>query len=151
MTINIEFIGRASSAPEVHTFQNGTSVTKVDVAVHQGYYDQSHTWVERETAWFKVQFASKQAMSQVSQIQKGSKILIVGTMKIRNYQDKQDQPRQSLDVSARHVALVYTEPRQRSEYPQQSPTQGQVDAWQSKPGKDDSDPWATEVSDEPAF
>ncbi|AKV55530.1 single-strand binding protein [Bifidobacterium actinocoloniiforme DSM 22766] len=141
MSTAIELTGNAGGDPETRTFQGG-SVTTVSVAVNQGYMDQSHNWVEQGTAWYRVRLNGKQALDQAKYIHKGTKLLVNGGLKVREYTDKQGQARQALEVSARHVGIIHSEPRQQ---------QGQAGSWgggqgatrsQQQPAT--SDPWGAQ-------
>ena len=112
MAADIEIVGNAGGEPETTTFQNGGSATTVSVAVNQGYMDkQTRQWVDQGTAWYRVNLYSDQAKQQAQFIRKGVKLIVTGGLKVREYQDRQGQQRQSLDLQARHVGIIHTEQR----------------------------------------
>lgn len=134
MSIDIEFVGNAGDKPKTVTFNDGNTVTSVSVGVNQGYYDKQQNWVDQGTAWFTVKPFGKQAESQLKHITKGVKLLVNGSLKTREYTDKQGMKRLSLEVTARRLGIVHTDRQQsQPEYgsPQSQPRASQVH----------SDPW----------
>lgn len=147
MAADIEIVGNAGGEPETVTFQNGGSATTVSVAVNQGYMDkQTRQWVDQGTAWFRVTLYSDQAKQQAQFIRKGVKLIVTGGLKVREYQDRQGQQRQSLDLQARHVGIIHTEQRngqgqQQGGFNRQQPVSNGFSA--PAPGATAQDPWST--------
>lgn len=161
MSADIEIVGNAGGEPETTTFNNGGSATTVSVAVSQGYMDkQTRQWVDQGTAWYRVTLYSDQAKQQARYITKGTKLIVTGGLKVREYRDRQGQQRQSLDLQARHVGIIHTE--QRDGQAQQSrqwggqPAQAPVTTGTYAPAPaamqpaQPRDPWGGD-SDEPVF
>lgn len=126
MAIGVSFAGNCGGEPETRLFNNGSSTT-FSVAVSQGYFDQSHQWVDQGTAWVRVRPVGKMAQAQMSSISKGVKVLIVGTLKVCEYTDKDGAKRMSLDVAARHIGIAQSS---QSNTTQSTPTaQPTQDPW----------------------
>ena len=155
MAADIEIVGNAGGEPETVTFQNGGSATTVSVAVNQGYMDkQTRQWVDQGTAWFRVTLYSDQAKQQAQFIRKGVKLIVTGGLKVREYQDRQGQQRQSLDLQARHVGIIHTEQRngqgqQQGGFNRQQPVSNGFSA--PTPGATAQDPWGGDPNADPVF
>lgn len=150
MSVSIEIVGNAGGDPSTTAFQDGGESTTVSVAVNQGYFDRDNNWVDQGTAWYRVTLRSDQARQQAKFINKGVKLIISGTLKVRAYQDKQGVDRQSLEVMARHVGIVHTEPRRLAQQWGSSPKQWSGRRPQASAGQS-HDPWGGAGNDNPVF
>ena len=157
MAADIEIVGNAGGEPETTTFQNGGSATTVSVAVNQGYMDkQTRQWVNQGTAWYRVTLYSDQAKQQAQFIRKGVKLIVTGGLKVREYQDRQGQQRQSLDLQARHVGIIHTEQRngqgqQQGGFAGSRQQSAMSNGFQAPaPGATAQDPWSTPTGQGPA-
>lgn len=154
MAADIEIVGNAGGEPETTNFQNGGSATTVSVAVSQGYMDkQTRQWVDQGTAWYRVTLHSDQAKQQARFIQKGVKLIVTGCLKVREYQDRQGQQRQSLDLQARHVGIIHTEQRngqgqQQGGFAGSRRQSAMSNGFQAPaPGAQPQDPWGGDSDD----
>ena len=155
MAADIEIVGNAGGEPETTTFNNGGSATTVSVAVSQGYMDkQTGQWHDQGKAWYRVNLYSDQAKQQAQFIRKGVKLIVTGGLKVREYQDRQGQQRQSLDLQARHVGIIHTEQRngqgqQQGGFNRQQPVSNGFQA--PTPGAQPQDPWGGDHNADPVF
>ena len=156
MAADIEIVGNAGGEPETTNFQNGGSATTVSVAVSQGYMDkQTRQWVDQGTAWYRVTLYSDQAKQQAQFIHKGVKLIVTGGLKVREYQDRQGQQRQSLDLQARHVGIIHTDQRNGQGQQQWGAKQSQQPVSNGfsapAPGAQPQDPWGGDPNADPVF
>lgn len=126
MAVNICFQGNVGGEPNTRTFQNGSSVTTFSVAVSQGYFDQSHQWVDQGTMWIDVECAPG-AAKQLPFVHKGVRVLVTGLLSQRFWTDKQGAERSSLRCYARALGFINKPQQQGQPAPAQQAASG--DPW----------------------
>ena len=118
----IEFSGNVGKDPETRTFQNGNSVTTVNVAVTPSY-QKNGQWTDKETIWFQVTPMSNAAKAQIPFITKGSRVVVSG--QLTTYTN--DKGTKYLQVAARTLAVLHTS----------------KDSQKSAPAQSSAEPWAS--------
>ena len=101
MNVNRIFVGgRVGKTPEIRKTQSGKSVANFSIAVTEKYNGKEDvTWLN-VTAWDKsAEFAEKW-------IQKGARVLVVGKIQIRQYDDRDGNKRTSTDVIAQDIQVI---------------------------------------------
>ena len=102
MAINqITIEGNVGSEPERKFTQDETLVT----------FSLAHTpWSkakgEGETMWFRVTFWERRADLVMDNVNKGDKILVMGTFKQSTYTDKEGNTKTSLDITGSEFAIL---------------------------------------------
>lgn len=112
-------VGNLGQDPEVRATASGTSVANLSVAVtsYAGKDQPEHT------EWFRCTVWGAQADNAGKYLNKGSKVLIVGEMRTRKWQDQNGQDRYSTELHAKDLQFMGGAPS-ASNSPQQ-PQQGQ--------------------------
>lgn len=106
----------------------GKAVLSISVAEGHRKRDQSGTWQDDGTTWWRVTVWERQAEALVEVLKKGDRVLVVGQVRSREW-DKDGEKRTAYDVTARHVAVI---PRggQPGQQQGQAPAGGQAgDPW----------------------
>jgi single-strand DNA-binding protein len=101
MNVNRIFVGgRVGKTPEIRQTQSGKSVANFSIAVTEKYNGKEDvTWLN-VTAWDKsAEFAEKW-------ITKGARVLVVGKIQIRQYDDRDGNKRTSTDVIAQDIQVI---------------------------------------------
>ena len=102
MAINqITIEGNVGTEPERKFTQDETLVT----------FSLAHTpWSKAkgvgETIWFRVTFWERRADSVMDNVNKGDKILVIGTFKQSTYTDKEGNTKTSLDITGSEFAIL---------------------------------------------
>ena len=130
---DITFTGHLGQDPELRFQPNGKAVLSLSVAESHSRRNPSGGWDDDGTTWWRVTAWDRQAETLADVLRKGDRVLVVGTVRSRDWEDRDGQKRTSHDVNARTVAVV---PKANAGT---RPTQQQPPAA--------NDPWAT---DEPA-
>ncbi len=100
MLNRITIMGRLTRDPELRRTQSGVSVCSLTVAVDRDFKSQSG---EKQTDFIDV-VAWRQTGEFISNyFQKGSMIIVDGSLQSRKWQDKQGQNRTSWEVIANNV------------------------------------------------
>lgn len=129
MAVNICFQGNVGGEPQTRTFNNVSSVTTFSVAVSQGYFDQSHQWVDNGTMWIDVECAPG-AAKQLPFVHKGVRVIVNGLLSQRFWTDKQGAERSTLRCYAQ--ALGFINKTQQQGQPAPAPqTAAHGDPWEA--------------------
>ncbi|WP_350347235.1 single-stranded DNA-binding protein [Agromyces sp. G08B096] len=89
----ISLIGNLTSPVELRFTANGKAVGNVTVAVNRKRGDQEETDFHRVTLW-------EQLAENAAQLEKGTRVVVVGRLTQRSYEDKQGEKRTAWDVTA---------------------------------------------------
>jgi single-strand DNA-binding protein len=109
----VQLVGNLGRDPEVRYTPNGRSVTEFSVAVNQSTKNQqTGEWVEA-TDWFRVTVWGERGERVAEQLRKGSRVLVDGRFRTREYETKDGRKGVSLEVSA--DAVVSLERRETAE------------------------------------
>lgn len=134
---DIQITGNVGSI-DLRFTPGGKAVASISVAENHRKRD-GNEWVDDGTTWWRVTAWERQAETLAEHIQKGTRVLVTGTVKSREY-EKDGQTRTSYDVTARHVAVI----PKAQQGQQQAPAGGQA-----------GDPWGTgqgqPFGDQPPF
>lgn len=100
---HITITGRLGADPEMRFTPDGTAITTFNVA--NGQYDKQAENNEL-TTWYRVTLFGKRAEAANRFLLKGSRVLISGAHRIRKYTDKDDNERQSNEISANDFTFM---------------------------------------------
>lgn len=101
----ITILGNVGRDPELKYTNSGTAVTDFPVAVNTSYTSNGER-VER-TTWYRVTCWGVTAENVAKYVRKGRQVLVVADrIEASAYLDKNNEPRASLDVTAREVRFI---------------------------------------------
>ena len=96
-------VGNLGRDPELRYTPNGRPVTEFSVAVNQSTKNQqTGEWVEA-TDWFRVSVWGDRAERSAEQLRKGSRVLVDGRFRTREYETKDGRKGLSLEITADNV------------------------------------------------
>src|SRR5262245_34919543 len=99
----IQIIGNLGRDPELRYTPNGRPVATFSVAVNQSTKNQqTNEWVEA-TDWFRVSVWGDRAERAAENLRKGSRVLVDGRFRTREYETKDGRKGLSLEISADNV------------------------------------------------
>jgi single-strand DNA-binding protein len=101
-------IGRLAADPELRQTGSGIAVTSFTIAVDRPYTKGS----DRQTDWIDIVAWRNTAEFVCKYFQKGSPIIIEGSIQTRMWEDKAGQKRKSVEIVAENVEFP---PRARTE------------------------------------
>ena len=110
MLAKAQVIGNLGRDPETRYTPNGRMTVNFSVASSRRWTDQSGQQQER-TTWFSVSAWGKLAetldqLTQSGALTKGQRVFVAGRIETREYTDRNNQTRTSLDITAEDVLLV---------------------------------------------
>jgi single-strand DNA-binding protein len=97
--------GNLTRDPELRNTPSGTSVCSLRVACNTRRKDASGNWVDKPN-YFDVTVWGAQGENCATYLQKGRPVAIDGRLEWREWEDKQGQKRQSVDIIADSVQFL---------------------------------------------
>jgi single-strand DNA-binding protein len=106
MSVNkVILVGNLGRDPEVRFTANGKAVARFSVATSEMWNDTEGTRQER-TEWHNVVVWGKQAESCGQYLQKGRQVYIEGSIRNRQYDDKDGNKKYITEVNAQRVQFL---------------------------------------------
>lgn len=96
--------GNLGQKPEVRQANSGVMVCNFSIATNDRV-KKGDEWVD-DTQWHRIVVFGKQAELCERYLDKGSKVLVEGKIKMSAYEDKQGNPRKSFDIVANNVEFM---------------------------------------------
>lgn len=95
----ISAVGRVVADAEVRFTKSGDPIASFRLASDVGFGDN------KTTNWFSCQIWGKRAESLAPHLTKGSQLTVFGTLKLREWEDKEGQKKLSPDISVDELAF----------------------------------------------
>jgi len=112
MTLNkMMIIGNLGADPELRYTPNGKAVTDLRVAVNNNQRGPDGEWVE-DTLWFRVSVWEQAAERLAEQLRKGNKVFAEGQLRVREFEGRDGEKRQSLELAFARVVNLERRPRE---------------------------------------
>jgi len=106
MSLNrVILLGRLGRDPEVRYTQSQLTVATLNLATDERRPDGNGGW-KNETEWHRVVLFGKQADLAKQYLTKGREVLIEGSLRTRQWQDKEGQKRFTTEVVAQNMRFV---------------------------------------------
>lgn len=99
----VAIMGRLVADPELRTTQQGTNVCTFRIACERSYTPKGQ---QRQADFVDIVAWGKTAEFICKFFQKGSMIVIEGSLQTRNYQDKQGNKRTAVEVVANNISFA---------------------------------------------
>ena len=103
-------IGNIGRDAELRRTANGKAVAEFSVAVGYSKPDGHGGWTDEGTDWFRVSIWGAQAETAAEKYRKGSKVLVDGRFRSREYTAGDGTKRVSLEISADQVVALDSRP-----------------------------------------
>lgn len=108
-------IGNIGTEPTTTHFENG-QVTQLSIATTEHWTDKNTNEKKERTEWHRVVLSGKLSELGEKYLEKGSKVLIEGKLKTREWTDGQGVTRYSTEINAQTMTFL------SSQKPQSTPT-----------------------------
>lgn len=106
MSLNrVILLGRLGRDPEVRYTQSQLTVATLNLATDERRPDGNGGW-KNETEWHRVVLFGKQADLAKQYLAKGREVLIEGSLRTRQWQDKEGQKRWTTEIVAQNMRFV---------------------------------------------
>ena len=93
----VTLLGHVGRDPEFHTGAGGDRAARFSLATTERWKDRAGELQER-TEWHRIIVFGGQVGVVERLVRKGSAVLVEGRLTVREYTDKQDQPRQATEI-----------------------------------------------------
>ena len=101
----VTLLGNLGKDPEIKTIPSGTKVATLNLATTESFKDKSGNWQET-TDWHRVVLWDKKAEQCEKFLTKGSKVMIVGKLKTRSYEDQSGTNKYITEVIGRELVFL---------------------------------------------
>jgi len=101
----VMLLGNLGADPELRVTQSGTSVLNLRLAVSESYKDRDGQRQER-TEWVSCTLWGKRAEALSKYLNKGSRILVEGSLRTSSYEDRDGNRRYKTEVNATNIVFA---------------------------------------------
>lgn len=102
---HLTIVGNLTADPELRFTQNGAAVVNFTVASTPRMYDkQAQQWVDGEALFMRCSAWREQAEHAAETLAKGMRVVVVGKLKARSYQDRDGNQRTAWELEADEIA-----------------------------------------------
>lgn len=140
MSIPVTLVGNLVKDPELRFTPSGDAVASFTVAVSKRVRDTAGNWTEGPTSYVRCSIWRQQAEHLAESLTKGSRVVVVGEMRQREYEDRSGEKRSSWECEAQEVSASL----------RFATVQATRDA-KGSPQRQNDDPWATSQGSEAPF
>jgi single-strand DNA-binding protein len=97
--------GNAGSDAELRYTQAGRPVASVTLIVNDRTKNADGDWVDGASSSYRVTVWGSPAEHFAASVTKGARLIVAGELTVRDYTDREGQPRVSREISAEHAGL----------------------------------------------
>lgn len=123
---NVIISGRLTRDIDLRYTANGTPVATIGLASDRRYKDADNNWQD-ETTFLRVVAWSQLAERAAENLKKGSPVLIEGRLQSRQWQDKNDNQRTTIEIVASRIQSLEREVSEEVEEEETPETQEEED------------------------
>jgi single-strand DNA-binding protein len=147
--------GNLTRDPELRHTQSGTAVASFTVACNKKRKNDDGKWEDVASCFLNCTVWDRDADAAVEVLAKGDQVTVVGSLRQRDYVDKDDNKRTAYEVDVYTVAKVVRARLADREKPGQPPVNDPWATQENKPKEASTpaaaDPWAAPAGAEPPF
>jgi len=125
MSAQVTLAGNAVADAELRFTPKGSAVASFRVAVNERIKNADGTWGDGDTTFFTVSAWESMAERVAEQVKKGTRVIVTGKLKAREYEAKDGTVRTSIDVRAEEVGTSTGYRKGQEQATQPSPS----DSW----------------------
>jgi len=104
--MEIRVRGRLGNDPELKTVgADNLSLATFSLA-HTPRSKKNGEWVDGDTNWYRVVRFGSGAEAVAQTIKKGDEVIVIGTMKLNNYTDKNGVEKTQMEITASEIGVV---------------------------------------------
>jgi single-strand DNA-binding protein len=101
----ITIVGNLTDDPELRFTPNGVAVTSCRVAVNQRRFNrESNSWDDKLDGFFTCNVWREQAENVAGSLTKGTRVIVIGRLKSRSYEDREGQTRWVTEIEADEIS-----------------------------------------------
>ena len=125
MINKVILVGNVGADPEVRALDSGVKVARLRLATTERYTDRQTNETKEQTEWHTVTLWRNLADVADKYVHKGSQLYIEGSLRTREWTDKDNQKRYTTEIVATDMKLLgrRSDAQPQSEYPAVAPAQ----------------------------
>ena len=104
--MEIRVRGRLGNDPESKIVGADKIPVTVFSLAHTPRSKKNGEWVDGDTQWFQVAYFGKRAEAIASTAKKGDEVIVIGTLKMNKYQDRNGVERNGMEITAQEIGIV---------------------------------------------
>lgn len=108
----VTLLGHLGKDPETKTFEGGGVVCTFSLATTESYYDrEKNQRVDLPTEWHNIRIG-RAGLAKIAQqyLRKGSQVFVEGSIRSREYQDKDGIQRRFYEINVAEMVLLGSKP-----------------------------------------
>lgn len=104
--MEIRVRGRLGNDPELKTVgADNLSLASFSLA-HTPRSKKNGEWVDGDTNWYRVVKFGAMAEALAQTVKKGDEVIVIGTLKLNNYTDKNGVEKSQMEITASEIGVV---------------------------------------------
>lgn len=104
--MEIKVRGRLGADPELKTVGSENIQAVIFSLAHTPRSKKNGEWVDGDTNWYRVVKFGYGAEAIAQTIKKGDEVLVIGSLKMNNYTDKNGVTKLQMEITANEVGVV---------------------------------------------
>lgn len=101
---SVTLVGNLTDDPELRFTAQGAAVANFRIAVSKRVRDaQTNEWKDGETSYFRVNVWRQLAENVAETLQKGNRVIVTGTLKMRSWETQEGEKRSVVEIEATEV------------------------------------------------
>ncbi len=126
MINKVILVGNVGADPEVRALESNVKVARIRLATTERYTDRQTNEVKEQTEWHTITLWRNLADVADKYVRKGSQLYIEGSLRTREWTDKDNQKHYTTEVVANDMKLLGRRPEQQSQGVAPQPVQQPV-------------------------
>lgn len=104
--MEIKVRGRLGNDPETKKVGADNLIVTVFSLAHTPRSKKNGEWVDGDTQWFQVAYFGKRAEALGKATKKGDEVIVIGTLKMNKYTDRNGVEKSGMEITASEIGLV---------------------------------------------
>lgn len=107
MSVNkVTILGRVGKDPEARYTADGNAIASASVATSEKWKDKSSGEMKEATEWHRIVAYGRTAEVIEQYVKKGDQLYVEGSLRTREWEDKQGNKRQTTEIKADKIVLL---------------------------------------------
>jgi len=124
--MEIRVRGRLGNDPELKVVGAESTPLVTFSLAHTPRSKKNGEWVDGETAWYRVAKFGLSAEPVAETLKKGDEVLVIGSLKMNTYTDKNGAEKTQLEITASEIGVI---PKVTRNKPQTTKQEGWDNGW----------------------
>lgn len=128
MSVNkVTILGRVGKDPEAKYTADGNAIAMASVATSERWKDKSSGEMKEATEWHRIVAYGRTAEVIEQYVKKGDQLYVEGSLRTREWEDKQGNKRQTTEIKADKVVLLSKRTEEEKPKPKPKPKPSSLD------------------------